>query len=93
MARSYPRYPRLLERFPAYRDQALKLRFQDKVLDELCKDYDRVTRVLESQKTESAMNSTTSNKRQELMSLARKLEHEYLERLASHAASEQKSSH
>ncbi len=86
-------YPLLIERFPAYRDQALKLRFRDKVLDELCKDYDRVTRVLESQKTESAMNSTTSNKRQELMSLARKLEHEYLERLASHAASEQKSCH
>ena len=90
MARSYPR---LIERFPAYRDRALKLRFQDKLLDELCRDYDRITRALETQKTELAMNSTTSNKRQELMSLARNLEHEYLERLANHAASEQKRSH
>jgi hypothetical protein len=86
-------YPRLIERYPAYRDVALKQRFQDKVLDELCRDYERVARALETQKTELAMNSTTSNKRQELMSLARKLEHEYLERLASHAEGEQKRSH
>ncbi len=90
MARTYPR---LIERFPAYRDQALRLRFQDEVFDELCRDYDRVTQALEIQKTELAMNSTTSNERQELMSLARNLEHEYLERLAIHAGSEQKRSH
>ena len=87
------RYPRLIERYPAYRDKALKQRFQDKLLDELCRDYDRVARALEAQKPGSETNCTTINRRQELLGLARKLEHEYLERLASHAEGEQKCSH
>ena len=84
-------YPRLIERFPAYRDEALRRRFQDDLLDELCRDYDRVMAALEAQEPELDTTATTSNERQDLQALARQLEQEFLERLANYAASEHKS--
>ncbi len=80
-------YPSLVERYPGYRDEVLRRRFQDKLLDELCRDYDRVVRALEVIEPES---DTTNTNSEELRTLARKLEQEFLERLASHASSEHK---
>jgi len=77
----------LVERYPGYRDEVLRRRFQDKLLDELCRDYDRIVRALEVNEPESDTSKTNS---EELRALARKLEHEFLERLASHASSEHK---
>ena len=84
MARAYPS---LVERYPGYRDEVLRRRFQDKLLDELCRDYDRVVRALEVIEPES---DTTNTNSEDLRALARKLEHEFLERLATHASSEHK---
>ena len=84
MARAYPS---LLERYPGYRDEVLRRRFQDKLLDELCRDYDRVVRALEVIEPGS---DTTNTNSEDLRALARKLEHEFLERLATHASSEHK---
>lgn len=80
-------YSSLIERFPAYREQALKQRFRDEVLDELCRDYDRVLRALKAQEAESEPDISASNKCQELEGLARNLEHEYLKQLANYKAS------
>jgi hypothetical protein len=81
-------FPRLVKRFPASYDEFCRWRFQDTLLDELCVDYARVLEVLESQKLPSDGENSANNSRQELQALVRKLEHEFLERLANHAASE-----
>jgi hypothetical protein len=81
-------FPRLVERFPASCDDFCRWRFQDTLLDELCIDYARVLEVLESQKSVSNGANSVNHSKQELQALARKLEHEFLERIANHAASE-----
>jgi len=83
-------YPRLIERFPGSSDEFLRRRFQDSLLDELCRDYDRVIEALESQKSKSHTSAPSNPGRRELQALARKLELEFLERLANHAAREQR---
>ena len=76
-------YPRLIERFPAYREEVLRRRFQDELIDELCRDYDRVVGMLDANQQQSETAMTDCKQRQELQALARKLEHEFLERLAN----------
>lgn len=76
-------YPKLVERFPGYLDEFFRCRFRDALLSELCFDYEQVLHLLESEAEESP---TDHQRQQDLRDLARKLEHEYLERLASHAA-------
>jgi hypothetical protein len=81
-------YPRLIERFPAYREEVLRRRFQDELIDELCRDYDRVLSMLDAGQQESGTSRPDTQQRQELQALARKLEHEFLERLASKVVNE-----
>jgi hypothetical protein len=81
-------YPRLIERFPAYREEVLRRRFQDEFIDELCRDYDRVIGLLDADQQQSESGLTDCKQRQELQALARKLEHEFLERLANKTVDE-----
>ena len=83
-------YPRLIERFPAYRDEVLRWRFRDALIDELCRDYDCVVKAIDAGGQRSEFAGAGNDERRELQALARKLEHEFLERLAAHAASEHK---
>ena len=86
-------FPRLLKRFPASCDDFRRWRFRDTFLDELCNDYERILGALDSQGRPANVADSADNSRQELQALARKLEHEFLERLANHAASEHKIEH
>jgi len=76
-------FPKLVERFPASSDDFCRWRFQDSLLDELCFDYERILDILDS---EGKSVGTPSSSTQELRVLARKLEYEFLQRLATHVA-------
>ena len=74
--------PRIVQRFPKYRAQILVARKQDSVLDELCRDYDTVLRVLETEEERRRTGGGNEDKYRELVQLARDLERELLTRLA-----------
>jgi hypothetical protein len=78
------KYPLLVEKHPSSASDFSKLRFQDKLLDELCHDYDEVIEALTPLSMDDDILDSSSD-RIELQTLARKLEHEFLERLANHA--------
>jgi hypothetical protein len=76
-------FPKLVEQFPASCDDFCRLRFQDTLLDELCFDYERILDVLNSDGLPADHPSSSA---QELRVLAKKLECEFLQRLATHVA-------
>lgn len=75
--------PRITARFPEYRERILRARFRDARVDELCRDYDAVLEALEAEDAGEAAARQRARNREELLQLARKLEQEMLERLAS----------
>ena len=80
-------YPRLIDRFPASSEEFFRWRFQDALLEELCRDYDRVMLALEAETEKADQAASAAETRQELLALSRKLEYEYLERIANNASS------
>jgi hypothetical protein len=82
------KYPLLVEKYPSSASDFSKWRFQDKLLDELCHDYDEVIEALNPLSLDNDILNSSSD-RIELQILARKLEHEFLERLANHASDNQ----
>lgn len=80
--------PRIIERFPSYRERILRARFCDDVLDELCRDYDSVLEALEGEGVNETAALRQARTRKELLQLARDLEQEVLARLASYEEQE-----
>jgi hypothetical protein len=76
--------PKIVERFPKYRDEILRARFVDPALDEICRDYDRVSEALEQEEARRKGGDKSGNDYQELARLARELEHEVLSRIATY---------
>lgn len=87
--------PLIAERFPEIRDEILRLRFRDALLDELCRDYDEVMHSLETVKADSGKvgaengdlhktdeGSPNTTNREMLEQIATNLEHELLRRFA-----------
>ena len=75
--------PRIVERFPKYRDQVLRTQFLDVEFKDLCRDYDSVASALESE--EKRLGQGGERRRdsyRELVRLSRELENEVLRRLA-----------
>ena len=73
--------PRIVNRFPGYRDRILKKCFQDVAVAELCRDYDCLIETLEAAKSRQGIASQASDLRQELLELAEALEKELLVRI------------
>jgi hypothetical protein len=75
--------PRIVERFPKYRDQVLRTLFLDVEFKDLCRDYDSVACALESEeKRLSQEGEHPQDSYRELVRLSRELENEILRRLA-----------
>ena len=81
--------PRIVARFPSYRERILRARTCDDVLVELCRDYDSVLEALEGKGVDETTALRQVRTRQELLQLARDLEQEVLTRLASYEEQEQ----
>ena len=73
--------PRILERFPGYRERILRKYFQDVAVAELCRDYDCLIETLEAAKSRQGTARKASNIYQELLDLANALEQELMDRL------------
>lgn len=73
--------PRILERFPGYRERILRKYFQDVAVAELCRDYDCLIETLEAAKSRQGTASQAGDLRQELLDLANALEQELMDRL------------
>ena len=73
--------PRIIDRFPGYRDRILRKYFQDGAVAELCRDYDCLIEMLEATTSRQGTASQASDIRQELLELANALEKELLDRL------------
>ena len=69
--------PRIVNRFPGYRERILRKYFQDVAVAELCRDYDCLIETLEAEKSRQGIASH----RQELLELAEALEKELLVRI------------
>ncbi len=76
--------PKIVERFPNYRDRVLSALSRDQIMSELCADYDAVMSDLEitGARSNGGDEGTTRTYR-ELARLKRELEHEVLARLAT----------
>ena len=81
--------PRIVARFPSYRERILQARSRDDILDELCRDYDSVLVALEGKGVDETAALRQARTRQELLQLARDLEQEVLARLASYEEQEE----
>jgi hypothetical protein len=73
--------PRIVERFPGYRERILRRCFQDAAVAELCRDYDCLIETLETAKPRQDTASEASDIREELQKLVNALEQELLDRL------------
>jgi transposase-like protein len=73
--------PRIVDRFPGYRERILRKYFQDAAVSELCRDYDCLIETLEATKSRQGTASQASDLRQELLELAKALEKELLVRI------------
>ena len=73
--------PRIVARFPSYRERILRARSCDDVLDEMCRDYDSVLQALEGKGMDETAALRQARTRQDLLQLARNLEQEVLARL------------
>jgi len=80
--------PRIVARFPSYRERILQARSGDGILDELVRDYDSVLEALEGKGVDETAALRQAQTRQELLQLARDLEQEVLARLASYEGQE-----
>jgi hypothetical protein len=80
--------PRIVERFPGYRDRILRKCFQDAAVAELCRDYDCLIEALEAAKSQQGVASQASDIRQDLLELANALEQELLDRLGPESGEE-----
>ena len=80
--------PRIVARFPSYRERILEARSGDDILDELVRDYDSVLEALEGKGVDETAALRQAQTRQELLQLARDLEQEVLARLASYEGQE-----
>ncbi len=80
--------PRIVVRFPSYRERILQARSRDDILDELVRDYDSVLEALEGKGVDETAALRQAQTRQELLQLARDLEQEVLARLASYEGQE-----
>jgi hypothetical protein len=72
--------PRIVDRFPGYRERILRKCFQDVAVAELCRDYDTLIEALET--AESSQDSA-SDVHQELLELVNALEQELMDRLGA----------
>ncbi|MEA3278048.1 MAG: hypothetical protein U9Q81_22730 [Pseudomonadota bacterium] len=76
--------PKIVERFPKYRNRVLTALSHDRVMAELCEDYDAVMSDLEIVELRSSGSGEQTTKTyRELARLKRELEHEVLARLAT----------
>ena len=76
--------PKIVERFPNYRDRVLSALSRDRVMSELCTDYDSVMSELEiAEGRSNGGGEQTTQIYRELARLKRDLEHEVLARLAT----------
>ena len=76
--------PKIVERFPNYRDRVLSAWSRDQIISELCADYDAVISDLEIVEARSnGSDEQTTRTYRELARLKRELEHEVLARLAT----------
>ncbi len=73
--------PRIVDRFPGYRDRILRKCFQDAAVAELCRDYDCLIETLEATTSRQGTASQASDIRQELLGLVNALEKELMGRL------------
>jgi hypothetical protein len=72
--------PRIVDRFPGYRERILRKCFQDVAVAELCRDYDTLIEALE---TAESRQGTASDVHQELLELVSALEQELMDRLGA----------
>ena len=73
--------PRIVDRFPGYRERILRKYFQDVAVAELCRDYDCLIETLEAAKSRQGTDGQVSNICRELLELANTLEQELMDRL------------
>ena len=81
MGQIEPLEPRIVGRFPGYRERILRKYFQDVAVAELCRDYDCLIETLEAAKSRQGTASQASELRRELLDLAKALEKELLVRI------------
>ena len=74
--------PRIIERFPEYRERILQERSRGVIVDELCRDYDAILEALEAENAGEIIAHRRARTHQQLLQLARALEQEMLTRLA-----------
>jgi len=73
--------PRIVERFPVYRERILRKCFQDAAVAELCRDYDCLIETIEAANPRQGAASQAGDVRQDLLELVNALEQELLDRL------------
>ena len=73
--------PRIVDRFPGYRERILRKYFQDVAVAELCRDYDCLIKTLEAAKSRQGTASHAGDLRKELLELVNALEKELLVRI------------
>lgn len=71
--------PRIVERFPDYRERILRKCFQDAAVAELCRDYDCLIETLDAEK--ARQGTATSDLHEDLLELVNALEEELMDRL------------
>jgi hypothetical protein len=73
--------PRIIDRFPGYRERILQRCFQDAAVAELCWDYDALIEVIHAEESRQGFAKNTSGTPQELRELVNALEQELMDRL------------
>ena len=61
--------PRIVERFPVYRERILRKCFQDAAVAELCRDYDCLIETIEAANPRQGAASQAGDVRQDLLEL------------------------
>lgn len=82
--------PRIVDRFPRYRDRILRLCVGDSNIADLCEDYDRVLETIEAIDRQARTTDTHERDYGELLKLASQLEMELLDRIDPRAYPDRK---
>ena len=80
--------PRIVERFPARRQQLLEARRVDPVIDAMCQDYDEVMEQLPAGETALKLAEQSIHTDRDLVRLAQEIEQEILARFGTPATPE-----
>ena len=75
--------PRIVQRFPCYRDRLLRARWRDSDLGELIEDYDTLAEALETEEAHRKSGQGSEQAYKDLVGLCRELENDILRRLAT----------